>query len=482
MSQNLAMPIKATPFQHQRDAFDFACGLFGLTGQPGARSPGVAYLMDMGTGKTLTAIAVAGALYRAGHIRRALVVAPLSVLGVWREEFDKFADFPNTLAVLTGKPQKKANILSVMTGQILQVVVINYESAWRLEKELRVWQPQLIVTDEGHRLKSRTAAVSKAMHRLGAAASYRILMTGTPIVCKALDVFSEYKFLNPEIFGSSFPAFKLRYLRETGYGGYTLVLRPEMEPEFTRRLHSIAFRATKAECLDLPETVDIIRPVELESAARKIYKELVNESYVQLGDGEVSATNVLSKLLRLSQLTGGFITDDSGEVQQVSRAKLDALSDIVDEAEYEGRKLVIMARFIPEIGAICEMLNARGINHVCVRGGTTSRDEKVAKFQLYRDVRVFVGQIAAAGLGITLTAADTMVFYSLDYNAANHEQARARIHRVGQQNQCTYIYLTATATTDVKILKALRDKADLARVLVDEYRRGVNPFEGGPVA
>ncbi|MCL1964915.1 MAG: SWF/SNF helicase family protein, partial [Firmicutes bacterium] len=101
---------------------------------------------------------------------------------------------------------------------------------------------------------------------------------------------------------------------------------------------------------------------------------------------------------------------------------------------------------------------------------------QVSRFQTDPDCQVFVGQIATAGLGITLTAASTLVFYSTDYSMSNHEQARARIHRVGQKENCTYIYLAAKGTVDEKVLKSLRNKADLARMLVDDYRKGLNPY------
>ena len=133
------------------------------------------------TGKTLTAIAVTGALYNAMRVNRVLIVAPLSILGVWQEEFSKFADYDYTLAVLSGSGAKKADTLRHMQGDSLQVAVINYESAWRLEKELSGWNPDLIIADEGHKLKSHSTNVSKAMHRLGAAARYRLLLTGTPV-------------------------------------------------------------------------------------------------------------------------------------------------------------------------------------------------------------------------------------------------------------------------------------------------------------
>ncbi len=473
----LPMPIKANPYRHQMEAFHFACGLFGIL--PGSRreSGGCALLMEMGTGKSLTAVAITGALANAGYIRRVLIVAPLSILGVWEAEFSRFADFPYFLAVLSGTGEKKRDTLRHMTGTALQVAVVNYESAWRMEKDLRLWRPDLIVADEGHKIKTHNIAASKAMHRLGQQAGYRLLLTGTVITNKAIDVFSQFKFVNPDIFGQSFYAFRSRYFDMVGYGNHTPVLKKAMEAELTEKLHSISYRATKAECLDLPETTDVIRQVDLEPAALRIYQRLVKESYAALSGGEVTAPNILTRLLRLSQLTGGFIgNDETAAVEQVSAAKLSALEDILDGAAAEGKKLVIIARFLPEIRAVCKLLEKRGLRYACIIGGVKNREEQVEQFQKEPEVMAFVGQIATAGMGITLTAASTMVFYSLDYSMSNFEQAKARIHRVGQRMPCTYLYLVARGTVDEKVLLALKDKADLARTLVDDYRNGKNPF------
>ena len=441
------------------------------------KSRGAALLMEMGTGKSLTAIAITGALSQAGRIRRVLIVAPLSILGVWEEEFQKFAAFPYALAVLSGSSAKKLDTLRHMNGTALQVVVVNYESAWRLEKALTAWHPDLIIADEGHKIKTHNIAASKAMHRMGSKASYRLLLTGTVITNKAIDVFSQYKFLNPSIYGNSFYAFRNRYFDMVGYGNHTPVLKKSMEGELTEKLHSISYRATKAECLDLPETTDVIRQIELEPTALRIYRGLVKESYAELAGGEVTATNILTRLLRLSQLTGGFLgNDETAAVEQVSAAKLSALEDILDGAMAEGKKLVIIARFLPEIRAICKLLEKRGLGYSCITGEVKNRDEQVARFQKEPEVMAFVGQIATAGLGITLTAASTMVFYSLDYSMSNFEQTKARIHRVGQRMPCTYLYLVARGTVDEKVLAALESKADLARTLVDDYRSGRNPF------
>lgn len=472
-----ALPIKATPYRHQIEAYEYACGLFGLPPSGAMRSGGCALLMEMGTGKTITSIAITGALVRAGRIRRVLIVAPLSILGVWEEEFQKFAAFPYALAVLTGPGSRKLDTLRHMTGAVLQVVVVNYESAWRMEKDLAAWRPDLIIADEGHKIKTHNIAASKAMHRLGAKAGYRLLLTGTVITNKAVDVFSQFKFVNPAIFGQSFYAFRNRYFDMVGYGNHTPVLKKSMAAELTEKLHSISFRATKAECLDLPETTDVIRQVELEPAALRVYRGLVKESYAELSSGEVTAPNILTRLLRLSQLTGGFIgNDETAAVEQISAAKLSALEDILDGAAAEGKKLVIIARFIPEIRAICKLLEKRGLRYSYITGEVKNREEQVSAFQNDPAVMAFVGQIATAGLGITLTAASTMVFYSLDYSMSNFEQTKARIHRVGQRMPCTYLYLVARGTVDEKVLQALKDKADLARTLVDDYRSGRNPF------
>jgi SNF2 family DNA or RNA helicase len=291
-------------------------------------------------------------------------------------------------------------------------------------------------------------------------------------------VFSQYKFLNPSIFGQSFYTFRGRYFNMVGYGKHTPVLRKSMEPELTQRVHSIAFRVTKAGCLDLPETTDVMRFVALENEAVKLYKDIARDSYAELAKGEVTVTNILTKLMRLSQLTGGFIrADESSKHQQISRAKLDALEDVIESVQAEGGKIVVIARFLPEIRAISDMLDKCGFAYSLITGDVKDRSAEVEKFQNDPNVTVFVGQIQTAAMGITLTAASTMVFYSLDYSMSNYEQARARIHRVGQKNACTYIHLIAKSTIDEKVLKALRDKTDLARGLIDDYKQcGVNPF------
>ena len=201
------MPVKAKPFRHQQEAFDFVCRLFGLTdGQQ--RSSGAALLMEMGTGKTLVAIAVACILYQFGLAERVLVVAPLSLLGVWESELQRFAGVPVNAVVLKGTLDKKKELLSQTVPDKLNVVIVNYESAWRMERELLAFDAQMIVADEGHKVKEGRTKQSKALHHLGDKARYKLLLTGTLITNRELDVWSQYRFVNPTIFSTSFYAFR----------------------------------------------------------------------------------------------------------------------------------------------------------------------------------------------------------------------------------------------------------------------------------
>ncbi len=434
------------------------------------RSKSVAILAEMGTGKTLISIGIAGYLYLQKEINKLLIVAPLSITKVWEEEFQKFADFDYQLEVLEGPTKEKSETLRNLFGTKLQVAVVNYESCWRMEKEIALWKPDMIICDESSKIKNPQAKQSKALHRLGKMSKHNIILTGTPVTNNPLDFFSQYKFLDESIFGGSYYSFRARYAIMGGYGNYQVVGYKNL-PELTEKAHSIAFRITKKEALDLPEQVDVTRHVELEPMARAIYNQVERDSYAELSQGEVVVRNVLTKLLRLSQITGGYIKDEFSEIEeQVSSAKLNALEEIIEECLDADKKVVVFARFISEIDAITRMLKHYGIKYSLIRGDVKDRASEVEKFQNDKDVKVFVGQLQTTGMGLTLTASDTAVFYSLSYNFADYEQAKARIHRIGQKNNCTYIHLIAKKTIDEKVMEALSKKKNIADLVVDNWK------------
>ena len=377
------------------------------------KSKSAAILAEMGTGKTLISIGIAGYLYLQKEINKLLIVAPLSITKVWEEEFQKFADFDYQLEVLEGPTKEKSETLRNLFGTKLQVAVVNYESCWRMEKEIALWKPDMIICDESSKIKNPQAKQSKALHRLGKISKHNMILTGTPVTNNPLDFFSQYKFLDESIFGGSYYSFRARYAIMGGYGNYQVVGYKNL-PELTEKAHSIAFRITKKEALDLPEQVDVTRYVELEPMARAIYNQVERDSYAELSQGEVVVRNVLTKLLRLSQITGGYIKDEFSEIEeQVSSAKLNALEEIIEECLDADKKVVVFARFISEIEAITKMLKRYGIKYSLIRGDVKDRSSEVEKFQNNKDVKVFVGQLQTTGMGLTLTASDTAIFYSL---------------------------------------------------------------------
>lgn len=467
------MPLKVNPYEHQIKAFEFVCGLFGIFSSS-YYSRGAALLMEMGCGKTITSIAVSGCLYQSGKIKKILIVAPVSVLEVWDEGYNKFANFPYTLTLLKGSCSEKAEMLEEISDEGLQIVVVNYESAWKLERELLIFNADLIIADEGHKIKSPQASVSKGMHSLGDRARYKLLLTGTLITNNETDVFSQYRFVNSDLFGTNFNEFKSNYFDICGNSNYTLAYRECKRREFLKKLHSIAYRVTKAECLELPDITEKVRIVELESEAMKLYSNFDQMLHSQVENSNVRSKNVLIKNLRLSQITGGHFIDNMSMDNVVSTAKLEVLSDIIDLAISEGKKLVVMARFKAELNDIQKLLEKKGLGYSVVRGGVKKRDEEIRKFQENDKYKIFIGQIATASLGINLTVASLMVFYSFDYSMSNFVQAKARIHRISQRENCTYIYLIAKNTIDCKVYNSLCKKVDLAKLLIDDYRKENN--------
>ncbi len=435
------------------------------------QSKGCAYLMDMGTGKTITTIAVAGTLYNTGNIKRLLIVAPKSIVQVWQQEFEKFADFPYSIAVLDGDSGKKADTIRHMSTFGLSAIVVNYESCWRLESEITGWKPDMIVCDESSKIKNPQAKCSKALHRLGKASRYNLILTGTPITNSPLDFFSQYKFIDESIFGSSFFKFRGKYAILGGYQNHQIVGYKHLA-ELVQLAHSVAYRIRIDEAVELPEFVEEIRPVKLEKKAQQIYDSIDKDSFAELMSGEVTARNVLTRLLRLSQCTGGFIRDDEGGVvQEVSKAKLEALEDIIDSCIEEGKKVVVFARFVPEIDSIAKMLQKKNIGYAMIKGDVADRAEQVEAFQNDPDTRVFIGQLQTTGMGLTLTAGTVAVYYSLDFSYANYEQSRARIRRIGQTKRGVYIHLVCKNTIDEKVMAALKQKADVSKLLVDDYKK-----------
>lgn len=417
-----------------------------------------------------------------GKIDRVLIVAPTSVVAVWPKEFQEFADFKYTCRTLLGDKThrlRELNDLQKFPFKAMKVAVINYESTWRegIFEALQEYDADLIICDESQRIKTHDAEQSKALHKLGDQARYKLILSGTPVQNNAIDIYSQYRFLDSTIFGENFYKFRNRYAVMGGFNRKQIVGYKDLDG-LIKKEHSIAFRITKNEAIDLPEQTFETRKVHFSKKEQELYNRIKRDSYAELDSGgQITATTVLTKLLRLQQLTGGFLVkDDASKPEQVSRAKLDALSDIIEDYVIgSGKKLVIFARFIAEVKAIIDLVTKllpRGMKQVAIYGDIKKEDrgDIVKQFQEDPSTTVFIGQIDTAGTGITLTAADTCVYYSKNFNYATYSQSLSRIHRIGQRNVCTYIDLEVDKTIDELISQSLAKKEDMAKTVVDDWR------------
>lgn len=467
------MPLRLQPYKHQIAAYNAAVSAF----RAGRR--GYALLHEQGCGKTATTEAVMGRLYLDGMICRVLVVAPLAVLPVWEKDCADMT-VPYALSVIhgTAAQRKKAwtEILTHDAGR-LQIAVINYDGirgADNLEA-IEAWAPDMIICDESQRIKNHKAKQSKVLHSLGAKVRYRMILTGTPVGNTPLDFWSQYKFLDAQIFERSYYAFRNHYAVMGGYGGYELIKYKCLD-DLTKKAHSIAHRVTKAQALDLPARIDQTLYCELEPAAARIYKQMARDKVAELSRQErVTAQQIITQMLRLSQITGGYLAPDDGQVEKVSRAKMTLLRETLTDLQERGEKAVIFCRFRPEITDVCrlleEMAGKDGYRGIWGDISADARGEAVQAFQTQPHVRFFVAQIQCAGAGITLHAASTAIFYSLDYSFMNYDQAKARIHRIGQHRPCTYLHLVTKGTIDEEVIRTLGEKRSIAETIVDNWRR-----------
>ena len=455
---------------------------------------GYALLFEQGCGKTLTAIAIMGRLYLDRKIKKLLVLAPLSVCPVWPKEFEQYADFPVhciNLPEVTAVRQRKTLLDDLSKGRSwdgLNVVVTNYEILRKpaMTKVMQDWGPDAVICDESQRIKNPQAQQSKAAWGMGDIAKYKLILSGTPVCNTPLDYFSQYRFLDPSIFGRSFYAFRNRYAHVGGFQNHE-VLGVRRLGELSSKAHSIASRVRKEDALDLPEYVTQTLYCDLEPEARAAYDTLERVGAIELDAvGKVTAPMVITRMMRLAQLTGGYFVGMNGNAPEeaplnISSAKMFLLKDTVKDLIDAGHKIVVFCRFVPEILLLQEVISAmykqtglmQDRDIVRVMYGATPAEERgriVEEFQTDPDVKVFIAQTHTAGLGITLHAADTCIFYSPDFSYTDYAQARDRIHRGGQTRKCTCIHLCCRNTIDELAFKAIEQKKGLADSAVDMWR------------
>lgn len=470
---------KTQPFAHQKKALNRIIKLKGRC----------LLAMEMGTGKTKVAIDWASICYRNYELRRVLVVAPVSVLPVWRVQIRQHSPIRARVAVLSGSTNDKARLIRGMMkypfgDKGIEWIIINYESIWRedsrgkrLEDYLRKWGPDLVIADESHKIKHSTSRQSRSLSRMGDSAPMALALSGTPITKSPLDVFGQFRFLNSAVFGTRWTDFKMEYGVWGGLSGFQLRGVKNL-PKLKRKVRQNSYQVRKEECLDLPPKLgDIadpngpnIVPVELPDRIMSFYRDMASKMIVEIeNDEKVTASIVLTKLLRLSQITSGHITNTEGITRIIHDYKLNAGMDLIEDVVEQGESIVVFTRFRSDYHRLAEQLAKRKLGYAVLSGEVPAgqRESLVQRFQ-DRKFPVFVSQIASGSLGIDLTAAAQTLFYSWDYRWDHYVQAADRTHRQGQARSCTYYHLVAPHTIDQLSLRVLMQKGNLAKYIIHD--------------
>lgn len=330
-----------------------------------------------------------------------------------------------------------------------------------------------ILVHNSSKLKNERSQISKAAHEFSRRVGSAYLLSGTPAPNCPIEYYGQVRCIDESVFGPSWWRFANTYFRRQTriVNGREVTVGWRMLQHagagFAAKLQSCSWSLRACDCLDLPDETDAVRPVDLSAEELHAYAGLLVQLRHEFDDGEVTATRAEAKSTKLRQVTGGNLYLHDGRARPVGRSKLDALLELLEELG--ARQVVVWAEFTAEIDRIVFELAEAGIDAAKVDGSVPAsrRAELIGAFQAGR-LRVLVCHPAAAGHGVTLTAARYDVFYSVGFFSENHEQARKRIHRTGQRWPVTHYYLVARNTIDERVLRVLRGKATAAEAMKEE--------------
>jgi SNF2 family DNA or RNA helicase len=411
-----------------------------------------------------------------------LVVCPKSVIQVWPKQFREHAAIPYTVVTLdegsVAQRTKQLGLALELASKRNERVccVLNYESAWRepMAAALLKAKWDCVCLDESHRIKAPGGQASKFFGRLGDNVLARVCLTGTPMPHSPLGIYAQYRFLDKGIYGTSFTAFRNRYAEMGGYGNYQ-VMGYVNQDELQRKFYSIAFRVMADDVQDLPETMDLVRPVILSPGARKVYEQLNDEFVAGVDMGKVTVTNALTKLLRLQQITSGFVTldtdvegaDEEPEVKEIDTAKAEVLLDILEDLKTT-EPVAIFCRFQKDLDTIKDV--AKSLGRGCAELSGRMNELKAWQEDTEGKLPLIAVQMQAGGVGVDLVRSHYCVFYSLGFSLGDYLQARKRTHRPGQNERVTYFHLIAEKTVDETVYEALHQRQNVVDSVLSTVR------------
>ena len=462
---------KTEPFKHQRQSLI-----------EGAKPYNFAYFMEMGTGKTKVAIDNAAYLYQAQKIDYVFVIAPNSVYQNWKKEIDIHC--PEETNIYVWKVSKDKTFKmdpNKLTFVLMNVEALSHASGkkWLESKLQKHGMRSMIILDESTSIKNLKASRTKAIIKIGQLARFKRILTGSPITKSPLDLFSQCAFVDKKLLGyENFTVFKSKYavMYSIERGGYSIQIPKYYvnleELEF--KLKNFSYRVRKKDCLDLPEKMYVQRYVDMPEEQRQAYDRLKITAMTIMQDEEVSYNNKLTELLKLQQVTNGFVKTDEGNIVDFkTNAKLKELMSIIEETE---DKCIIWANYVHNIESIksklAETYGTDSVVSIYGKDSVEDRNQAVENFQNKDEYRFLVGNPTVGGYGLTLTAAKYVIYFSNSYNLEVRQQSEDRAHRIGQKSQVTYIDIICRDTIDQMVLHNLENKIELcAKTLGEQVQK-----------
>lgn len=437
-------------------------------------------LFDPGCGKTRAVIETLRREYnKQKRIVPTLIFAPISVCPGWKKQFEIYSSVPQdkVLSLTDSGAKRTKQIATKMESGRAFIAITNYESV-QIEsfyQQILRFSPEIIICDEAHRLKDPNGKRAKRIYPISVSAERKSIMTGTYSPNSLMDVFGQFKFLDPNIFGASFWKFRNLYFYDKNAGmrfGHFPDWRPRPEAAemIAKKIAKYCVIAKKEDCLDLPEMIDVQVPVDLTGEQKRCYSAM-EKDFITESKGVVSVAEfAMTKVLRLQQITAGFLSGGEGSeplwFDDVTRLK--ALSETLESLNK--KRCLIWTNFIPTYKKLARICEDQGLR-TCFITGDESFKQKQESIQKFIDgsAEVVIANPAAAGEGIDgLQVCNYAIWYTKGYNFGQYEQARARIHRGGSEihESVTNYHLYANKTIDHVIEVALSIKKNLSEEIL----------------
>jgi SNF2 family DNA or RNA helicase len=451
MLRDYKYPGLYKPFNHQRTTAEFLS----------TRQRAFCF-NEAGTGKTSSVIWAADYLMSQGLVKRVLVICPLTIMySAWQADVFKTA-MHRSVGVAYGPAAKRKKILN---GEY-DFIVTNYDGVGILFDDIKNGDFDLIVVDEANAYKSASTVRWKVLAKLVQPHTRLWMLTGTPASQSPLDAFGLARLVSPDKIPKYATAWRDKVMSQVTR--FKWVPKPTSKTDVFKALQP-AIRFSKADCLDLPEVLYQTRDIPLTPQAQKYYARIRDDMLVQAAGEQISAVNAAARLSKLLQISGGAVYSDGKEVVEFDVSpRLKALDEVLDETE---NKVIVFVPFTHTIELVARHLTENGISNEIINGAVSAagRGQIVNKFQSSPTPRVLVIQPQAASHGVTLTAADTIVFWSPVMSVETYLQCIARIDRVGQKNRMTVVHLQGS-DVEKRMYKMLQGKVDSHEQLIDLYK------------